>query len=702
MPARDNILSQKIEFVKGVGEVRAKLLQSELGVRTVEDMITIFPFRYDDRSSFHLIKDIRHGDQVQLEGEIISLEKVKGKQRSRLTGLFKDQSGLIELTWFQGVKWVTENLKLNTTYILNGKVNVYKGKRSIVHPEIEVLEKAQAKSAFLPVYPSTEKLNTRGVGMKARRAILQTIFSQLSDRDFTETLPSQLLGQLKLCSRYQSYYWIHFPDQPEQITQATNRLKFEELFFLQLRILQQKKLKERKLIGIKFDQIGQYFNKFYHERLEFELTGAQKRVIKEIRYDMGRGVQMNRLLQGDVGSGKTIVALMSMLIAIDNGYQACLLAPTEILAQQHFQSFSEGAKGIGVQIAYLSGSVKGKTRKELLYYLKEGHIDILIGTHALLEDPVLFKKLGLAVTDEQHRFGVEQRSKLWMKNKDIPPHILVMTATPIPRTLAMTAYGDLDVSVIDELPPGRKPVKTVHRTDGHRSFVVKFMKEEIAKGRQVYIVYPLIDESETLDLQNLQTGYEELLTNFSPPDYQIAVVHGRMKPQDKDLEMQRFVSGRAQLMVATTVIEVGVNVPNASIMIIENAERFGLSQLHQLRGRVGRGADQSFCILITKTGLSEYARKRIKTMCETNDGFKIAEVDMQLRGPGDIEGTQQSGVMDLKIADIAHDGRIMETARHFAIKVLQVDTELNQAENAPLKKHLNKLKLKNQNWGRIS
>lgn len=702
MPARDNILSQKIEFVKGVGEVRAKLLQSELGVRTVEDMITIFPFRYDDRSSFHLIKDIKHGDQVQLEGEIISLEKVKGKQRSRLTGLFKDQSGLIELTWFQGVKWVTENLKLNTTYILNGKVNVYKGKRSIVHPEIEVLEKAQAKSAFLPVYPSTEKLNTRGVGMKARRAILQTIFSQLSDRDFTETLPSQLLGQLKLCSRYQSYYWIHFPDQPEQITQATNRLKFEELFFLQLRILQQKKLKERKLIGIKFDQIGQYFNKFYHERLEFELTGAQKRVIKEIRYDMGRGVQMNRLLQGDVGSGKTIVALMSMLIAIDNGYQACLLAPTEILAQQHFQSFSEGAKGIGVQIAYLSGSVKGKTRKELLYYLKEGHIDILIGTHALLEDPVLFKKLGLAVTDEQHRFGVEQRSKLWMKNKDIPPHILVMTATPIPRTLAMTAYGDLDVSVIDELPPGRKPVKTVHRTDGHRSFVVKFMKEEIAKGRQVYIVYPLIDESETLDLQNLQTGYEELLTNFSPPDYQIAVVHGRMKPQDKDLEMQRFVSGRAQLMVATTVIEVGVNVPNASIMIIENAERFGLSQLHQLRGRVGRGADQSFCILITKTGLSEYARKRIKTMCETNDGFKIAEVDMQLRGPGDIEGTQQSGVMDLKIADIAHDGRIMETARHFAIKVLQVDTELNQAENAPLKKHLNKLKLKNQNWGRIS
>jgi len=372
------------------------------------------------------------------------------------------------------------------------------------------------------------------------------------------------------------------------------------------------------------------------------------------------------------------------------------------LAQQHFQSISEGSKGIGVQIAYLSGSVKGKTRKELLYYLKEGHIDILIGTHALLEDPVVFKNLGLAVTDEQHRFGVEQRSKLWMKNKDIPPHILVMTATPIPRTLAMTAYGDLDVSVIDELPPGRKPVKTVHRTDGHRSFVVKFMKEEIAKGRQVYIVFPLIDESEKLDLQNLQTGYEELLTNFSPPDYQIAVVHGRMKPQDKDLEMQRFVSGRAQLMVATTVIEVGVNVPNASIMIIENAERFGLSQLHQLRGRVGRGADQSFCILITKTGLSEYARKRIKTMCETNDGFKIAEVDMQLRGPGDIEGTQQSGVMDLKIADIAHDGRIMETARHFAIKVLQEDTELTQTQNAPLKKQLNKLKLKNQNWGRIS
>lgn len=702
MSDHSNILSRKIEFVKGVGEARANLLKSELNVQTVEDLLNLFPFRYDDRSTIQLIKDVNHGEQVQLIGEIISLEKVKGKSRSRLSATFKDQSGFIELTWFQGTKWIIDALKTDTTYVLSGKVNAYKGVKSIPHPELEELDKAQSKTAFLPVYSSSEKLNSRGMNMKFRRNILEYIFSQLNENDLSETLPTILANQLKLCTRYQSYRWIHFPDNPEQINAASNRLKFEELFFLQVRILQQKKLRERKLIGLKFEHIGKHFNKFYQEKLAFELTDAQKRVIKEIRADMGKGIQMNRLLQGDVGSGKTIVALMCMLIAIDNGYQACMLAPTEILAQQHFQSLSESSKGIGIQIAFLSGSVKGNTRKELLHYLKEGHIDILVGTHALIEDPVVFKNLGLAVTDEQHRFGVEQRAKLWMKNKTAPPHILVMTATPIPRTLAMTAYGDLDISVIDELPPGRKAIKTVHRNDSHRSFVVKFMKGEIAAGRQIYVVFPLIDESETLDLQNLQSGYELLLQYFAPPDYQISVVHGRMKAQDKEMEMQRFVSGRSQIMVATTVIEVGVNVPNASIMIIENAERFGLSQLHQLRGRVGRGADQSYCILITKTQLNAYARARIKTMCETNDGFKIAEADMKLRGPGDIEGTLQSGIVDLKIANISSDQRIMETARHFALNLLDKDPELVLPEHYQMKKHLDLLKRRNKNWGRIS
>lgn len=696
------VLSQKIEFVKGVGENRAKLLQEELNIKTVDDYLNIFPFRYDDRSSFQLIKDIRNDENVQLRGEIVSIDKIRGKKSNRLKATFKDSTGFIELTWFRGIKWIADNLQMNVPYVLYGKVNQYAGKKSIPHPELEHEQKFNQNANFLSIYPSTEKLNQRGVSMKIRRSILRNIFALISKGDIVETLPEHLIKQLKLCTRYESYYWIHLPNRQEEILSATNRMKFEELLFLQLRILQQKKQRDLQLIGLNFEIVGKYFNKFYNEKLAFELTSAQKRVIKEIRRDMGRGIQMNRLLQGDVGSGKTIVSLMAMLIAIDNGYQACLLAPTQILAQQHYQSIVESTKGLGIRIAYLSGSVKGKTRKELLHYLQEGHIDILIGTHAVLEDNVIFKKLGLAVADEQHRFGVVQRSKLWTKNNDIPPHILVMTATPIPRTLAMTAYGDLDVSIIDELPPGRKAVKTIHKNDAYRSFVTKFMKEEIRKGRQIYIVYPLIDESENLDLQNLQTGYEELLQSFPKPEYQITVVHGRMKPQDKDLEMQRFVSGKAQIMVATTVIEVGVNVPNASVMIIENAERFGLSQLHQLRGRVGRGADQSYCILMTKTRLSKYAQERINTMCQTNDGFKIAEVDMKLRGPGDIDGIQQSGVMDLKIADISHDSRIMETARHFAINILDKDPNLEQPTHLALKNHLSRLRLKNKNWGRIS
>ncbi len=703
MPVSNNPLKQKIEFVKGVGEARAALLKKELGVGSVEDLINIFPFRYDDRSVFVLLKDVRGGDSVQLKGTLISLNKVKGRGRTRLTGMFKDPSGLIELTWFQGAKWIADTLKLNHEYILFGKVNVYRGKRSIPHPEMELASKAEKQSAFLPVYASTEALTKKNIGMRARRNIVQNIFNIVRSEHFPEVLPPKVMETLKLCTSYQAYRWIHFPQNETERSHAANRLKFEELFFLQLRILQVKKQRELKLKGLVFSQVGNYFNRFYKEKLPFELTGAQKRVIKEIRADMGSNIQMNRLLQGDVGSGKTIVALMSMLIALDNGYQACLLAPTEILAQQHFQSITQSLKGLGLHIAFLSGSVKGKTRKELFRFLKDGHIHILIGTHAILEDPVQFKKLGLAVTDEQHRFGVAQRAKLWMKNKDVPPHILVMTATPIPRTLAMTTYGDLDVSVIDELPPGRKAIKTLHKTEADRMRIIKFMKEEIVAGHQIYIVYPLIEESATLDLENLQQGYEELLNYFPLEEYKIAVVHGRMKAADKDMEMQRFASGKAQIMVATTVIEVGVNVPNASIMIIENAARFGLSQLHQLRGRVGRGAEQSYCILMTKsTGLTHYARERIKTMCRTNNGFEIAEVDMKLRGPGDLEGTQQSGVLELKIANIASDTKIMQTARHFAMEVLSEDADLAAPEFIKTKAHLDKIKHRSQSWGRIS
>ena len=593
-------------------------------------------------------------------------------------------------------------MKPDQSYILNGKVKVYRGVKSISHPELEVEGTSSGGDPFLPVYASTEKLNQKGLGIRARRKIIKSILDRLQGADLPESLPAHYVEKLNICSRFDSVRWIHLPPTREALGQASNRLKFEELFFLQLMILHNKVQRDKKLKGLTFDVVGTAFNKFYTDKLSFELTGAQKRVVKEIRHDMGRGVQMNRLLQGDVGSGKTIVALMTMLIAIDNGYQACLLAPTQILAQQHYQSISEMVKGLGVQVAFLTGSVKGRVRKELLSFLKEGHIDILVGTHAILEEQVEFSNLGLAVTDEQHRFGVVQRSRLWVKNDQIPPHILVMTATPIPRTLAMTTYGDLDVSVIDELPPGRKEIKTIHRHDAHRSFVVKFMKDEIAKGRQIYVVYPLIDESEKLDLQNLQSGYEELLNYFPRPDYQITVVHGRMKPQDKDQEMQRFVNKTSQIMVATTVIEVGVNVPNASVMIIENAERFGLSQLHQLRGRVGRGADQSYCILMTKTGLSKYAKARIDTMCRTNDGFVIAEEDMKLRGPGDITGTQQSGVVELNIASITEDRTIMETARHLALILLQQDPDMEQPQHRATKDNLSKLKNKNLNWGRIS
>ena len=703
MIATSSYLKTKIDFLKGVGEKRAELLREELGVRTFFDLINLFPFRYVDRTQFQIIKEAQDGDTVQLKGIIVEKEKVKGRNnRYRLTALFKDSSGFVELIWFQSVKWIEESIKPGEEYIVFGKVNNFKGKKSIPHPELELASKLSAPKALEPVYSSTEKLNAFSLDNRNRRKLVQSVLSKLSTNDLPENLSEKVISQLKLCTRHQSYQWIHFPPSDHALKAAKNRIKFEEIFFLQLRLLQIRKKRELDLAGFSFESIGNHFNTFFNEKLPFELTGAQKRVLKEIRADLKRGAQMNRLLQGDVGSGKTIVALMSMFIALDNGYQACMMAPTEILAQQHYAFISESVKGLGIQVAFLSGSVKGKTRAQLLNFLKEGHIDILVGTHALIEDPVIFKKLGLAIIDEQHRFGVIQRAKLWTKNDDFPPHVLVMTATPIPRTLAMTVYGDLDVSIIDELPPGRKEIETVHRYEKDRTKIVGFMHEEIKKGRQIYIVYPLIDESETLDLQNLQEGYERLLPHFPTPDFQIAVVHGRMKPADKDLEMQRFVSGKAQIMVATTVIEVGVNVPNASVMIIENAERFGLSQLHQLRGRVGRGAERSFCILMTSFKLTKEGKKRIETMCRTNNGFEISEVDMELRGAGNIEGTQQSGSMEFNLLDLFYDRQILITARHLAEAIIEDDALLEKEENKPIKEFLALYRAKHKDWGRIS
>lgn len=702
-----NYLDTKIEFLKGVGPNRAETLQKELGVYSFRDLVFLFPFRYVDRTQFHFIKDARtDGDTLQLKGKLVSLERIKGKNnRSRLVGMLKDSSGFMELVWFQGVKILQGTLQEGEEYIVYGKVSIYKGKRTITHPEMELVknaEKTAVSKAFAPVYSSTEKLDNKGLGGRVRRNLVQSILSKMPANALPEIIPDYILKKLKLCSRIEAIQWIHFPQSEAHKTLAINRLKFEEFFFLQLRMLLSKQIRLAKLKGVEFSKIGTFFNRFFKEKLPFELTGAQKRVLKEIRADVGSGVQMNRLLQGDVGSGKTIVGLMTILIALDNDYQACLVAPTEILAQQHFASIQEEVKGLGIRVGFLSGSVKGKKRNQILQMTRDGDLHILIGTHALFEPTVIFKNMGLAIIDEQHRFGVAQRASLWYKNKQTPPHVLVMTATPIPRTLAMTVYGDLDVSVIDELPPGRKPITTVHKSEAHRAQVVEFMHKEIKKGRQIYVVFPLIEESAKLDLQNLQSGYEALLQYFPKPDFQISVVHGRMKAKDKDLEMQRFVEGKTQIMVATTVIEVGVNVPNASVMIIENTERFGLSQLHQLRGRVGRGAEQSFCILMTSYKLSKEARERISTMVRTNNGFEIAEADLRLRGPGDLEGTRQSGVLDLRLINLVQDTGIMNTARHYAQKILEKDPNLENPLNARLRVHLSKLMKNKKHWGRIS
>ncbi len=700
-----NTLESPIEYLKGVGPVKGDMLKKELGIHTFGDLLRHFPFRYVDKTKFHRIRDINsESSAVQLKGVLRRIETKGDGRAKRLVGRLRDDTGVIELVWFKGVYWLEKNLVIGREYVVYGKVNSFRGQVNIPHPEIEPLsaETQDKASTFAPVYPSTDKLNNKGLDAKGRRKLMATLLEKITPQDLPENLPDYIITKFRFSSHFRSLVNIHFPKSQKELDLATRRLKFEELFFLQLRLLQVRRRRKDALRGFVFGKIGDYFNNFFKEKLPFELTGAQKRVLKEIRKDLGSGAQMNRLLQGDVGSGKTIVGLMAMLMALDNGFQACLMAPTEILARQHEVGISEYVEGLDITIGFLSGTVKGKKRAKLLEELAAGEIDILIGTHALIEDPVVFKNLGLAITDEQHRFGVKQRAKLWAKNSPHPPHILVMTATPIPRTLAMTLYGDLHVSVIDELPPGRKPVTTLHKTENNRMRIFGFMREQIELGRQVYIVFPLIEESETLDLKNLQEGYEVMSREFPIPKYQVSIVHGRMKAKDKEFEMQRFVRGETQIMVATTVIEVGVNVPNASVMVIENTERFGLSQLHQLRGRVGRGADQSYCILMSSFKLTTEARERIQTMVNTNNGFEIAEADLRLRGPGNIEGTQQSGILNFRIADLARDARILQTAREVAARILDDDPQFLRPEHARLKTFMDKNSKQYRVWSRIS
>ena len=698
-------LESPIEYLKGVGPAKGELLRKELGVYTFGDLLVNYPFRYVDKTKFHKVRDCKlAGAEVQIRGILRSLNVIGEGGKKRLVGKLRDDSGMIELVWFRGIQWLNRSLEIGKEYIAFGKINEFNGRFNLPHPEVELVnaENTQEQSTFSPVYASTEKLNNKGLDSKGRRRLLKTLFEQISPSDLPENLPDYLIEKMRLVPHSLAMKHIHFPTSQKEMDNARFRLKFEELFFLQLRLLKIKRRRQDEVQGFVFKVVGDYFHQFFKEKLPFELTGAQKRVVKEIRRDMGVGSQMNRLLQGDVGSGKTIVALLSMLIAIDNGFQAVMVAPTEILAQQHYIGISEYLEGMDLKVAFLAGSVKGKKRKILLEELAEGKINILVGTHAVFEDPVIFKNLGLAVTDEQHRFGVAQRSKLWKKSHPHPAHILVMSATPIPRTLAMTLYGDLEVSVIDELPPGRKEIETSHKTESYRLRLIGFMKEQIALGRQIYIVYPLIEESEKLDLANLMTGYETLEREFPKPKYQISVVHGRMKAAEKDYEMQRFVKNETQIMIATTVIEVGVNVPNASVMIIENAERFGLSQLHQLRGRVGRGADQSFCILMTSYKISDDARERLGTMVRTNNGFEIAEADLKLRGPGNIEGTQQSGIINLNIADLGTDQKILTTARAIAKQILEKDSKLEHPANSRLAAYLRKKAKNIKVWSRIS
>jgi len=689
----NSVLDTPVEFLKGVGPSRADVLKKDLGLFTYQDLLSHYPFRYIDRTKYFKINQINPDFQyIQIIGRVISKKVIGDKRAKRIVAVFKDETGIMELVWFQSLKWVDENITVGTAYVAFGKPSIFNGSFSISHPEMELYQRKQVGRGNLtlqPVYNSTEKLKKFNLDSKGLQRLIAGLLDQVIPQ-VPETLPQYIIDKYQLPDKRMALLNIHFPKNQKDLSAAERRLKFEELFFIQLQLLHNKHLRQLKFKGATFEKVGEKVNRFYKEFLPFELTNAQKRVVKEIRIDTQRGVQMNRLVQGDVGSGKTAVALMSMLLANDNGYQACMMAPTEILARQHYASITELVTDDLVKVAILTGNTKKKDRAILHAQLESGEIDILIGTHALIEDKVQFKNLGLVVIDEQHRFGVEQRAKLWRKNI-IPPHILVMTATPIPRTLAMTLYGDLDVSIIDELPAGRKPIETKHLFEGQRLRMFGFMKQEIAKGRQVYIVYPLIKESEKLDLLHLEAGIEQLSYQFPRPDYQISIVHGQMPNTDKQFEMQQFIEGKSHIMVATTVIEVGVNVPNASVMVIENAERFGLSQLHQLRGRVGRGAEQSFCILMSGNKLSKEGKIRLETMVRTNNGFEISEIDLQLRGPGDITGTQQSGVLDLKLADLAKDQIILSEARNTVIALFEDDPQLLKPENAILKAYLQKL-----------
>ncbi len=696
-------LETPIEYLKGVGPARAEVLKSEVRVFTFADLLTFFPFRYVDRSKFYLISAIRdESTYIQLKVKLENKQSVGKLHAQRLIATVRDESGTVELVWFQGGKWISDRLIIGKEYIVFGKPTFFNGHWNIPHPEIEAPtdEPIPLNETMRPIYRSTEKLKSRGLDYKGLWKLLKTLM--LNEKfNVPENLTAKILKDLNLMSRQEAFINIHFPSSPETLKRAQARLKFEELFFIQLRLMKHRYGRLEKKSGHVFSNVGDYLNHFYRQHLTFDLTNAQKRVIKEIRHDLGSGTQMNRLLQGDVGSGKTLVALMTMLIALDNGYQACLMAPTEILAQQHFNTISGLLSGMNIVPGLLTGATKPQTRQTITENLRNGVLQILIGTHALIEDPVRFRHLGLVVIDEQHRFGVAQRAKLWKKNI-MAPHVLVMTATPIPRTLAMTLYGDLDVSIIDEMPPGRKGIITRYAAEQDRLKVYGFIRQKIKEGRQIYIVYPLIMESETLDLKNLKEGYTQIIKEFPPPEYAVCMVHGKMKPREKNEGMQRFLHHEAHIMVATTVIEVGVDVPNASVMLIENAERFGLSQLHQLRGRVGRGSDQSYCILMSSENIGNDARKRISTMVKTHDGFEIAEADLRLRGPGDLQGTQQSGILDLRIADIVEDEKILKFARKLADEIIQSDPYLHDQTNLVLRCHLQSMDKHQQNWGLIS
>jgi len=692
-------LETSIEFVKGIGPERAKLIKNVLGVSTVEDLINFYPIRYLDKNKVYKVAQLQESNlEIQLKGKISNVQEILTGKVKRLTAKFNDDTGSMDLVWFQYSKWLKEQIPLNREVFIFGKINAFNNQFSMPHPEIELDENKEKDNRLRPIYPSSEKLTKRGLNQKFFQVILRNICKEIPNL-IQENLPEHIMSSMKFLSRQQTFLNIHFPKNLDYFEKANQRLKFEESFFFQLGYALKKLHHKTQSVGNPFPIVGDHFTCFYENHLPFELTGAQKRVLKEIRMDMKKPIQMNRLLQGDVGSGKTMVALLTMLIALDNGFQSCLMAPTEILAQQHYNGIKDLLKDTEIKVSLLTGSVKASARKTIHEELENGELSILVGTHAILEDKVKFKNLGLAIIDEQHRFGVAQRAKLWAKNK-IPPHILVMTATPIPRTLAMSFYSDLDVSVIDEMPVGRKAIITAHRREKDRAYVYHFCHEEIRKGRQIYFVYPLIEESETLDYKNLMEGLEHIMDNFS--NYEVTMLHGKMKPDEKDAAMNYFASGKSQIMVATTVIEVGVNVPNASVMVIESAERFGLSQLHQLRGRVGRGAEQSYCILMTSDKMSAESRTRIRTMTETNDGFKISEVDMQLRGPGDILGTQQSGVVDFKRLDLVNDAPIIKTTKKMVEKILETDPHLSRTENQIIKNYyLQNYKGKNK-WSKIS